>query len=84
MPVATTDALQGKERKMHFQDEHHEILPVKENEESNDDLEKHASHKDGNDLSRVGTEDGEYVVTAKTWLVVVVRQPYSTWLCAAC
>ncbi len=38
------------------------------------DLEKHASHGAGYDLSGLPVEDGEYIVTAKTWAVVMVGQ----------
>jgi hypothetical protein len=64
----------------HPQNEHHEVRPEADSEESNHDLEKHAS---GYDLSEISTEDGENVVTVKTWAVVVVRYPSSvTTLCS--
>lgn len=56
----------------HHQEEHHEGRLEVESEESNTDLEKHASPGTDYDLSHVQTEEGEYVVTAKTWVVVVV------------
>jgi hypothetical protein len=84
---------------MKRKDEHHEVGPEAQSEESNHDLEKHGSYEAGydlshmeesnhdiekhasqevdNDLSHTQTEDGEYVVTAKTWAVVVVRYPSS-------
>lgn len=39
---------------------------------SGEDLEKHASHGAGYDTSHIPKVDGDYVVTAKTWAVVVV------------
>ena len=38
------------------------------------DLEKHVSHGAGYDMSGLPVENGEYVVTAKTWAVVIVSQ----------
>jgi hypothetical protein len=43
------------------------------NNSAQDDLEKHASHGAGYDMSGIPVADGEYVVTAKTWAVVIVR-----------
>ncbi|KAI1620443.1 fungal trichothecene efflux pump [Exophiala viscosa] len=37
---------------------------------SAEDLEKHPSHGAGYDMSHLPMEDGEYIVTAKTWAVV--------------
>ena len=42
-----------------------------------DDLEKHASHGAGYDMSSIPVADGEYVVTAKTWAVVIVCEDFS-------
>jgi len=39
---------------------------------SAEDLEKHPSHGAGYDMSHLPVEDGEYVVTPKTWAVVAV------------
>lgn len=58
------------------QNEHLEVRPQAADEESNTDLEKHASRPAGYDLPHIQTDDVEYVVTAKTWAVVVVRQPF--------
>jgi hypothetical protein len=46
-------------------------------EESNYDIENNASYEMDNGLSYIQTEGGDYVVTAKTWAVVVVRYPSS-------
>lgn len=57
----------------HQQDEHHEVRPDVGSDESNLDLEKHASNEVGsNYLSQTESEEGDYFVTAKTWAVVVV------------
>ena len=50
--------------------EHHEAHPSLEDGDGKLDLEKSS-------LSQVATEDQEYVVTVKTWIVVWVRKPYS-------
>lgn len=47
--------------------EHYEADPAAENGDAKHDLEK-------NSLSQVATEDQEYFVTVKTWIVVWVRK----------
>ncbi len=47
------------------------------------DLEKTASHGVGYDMDGIAMDNGEYVVTAKTWAVVMVQlhdltEPYCT------
>ena len=65
--VTATDVLhQMKQTEKGDQDEHREALPAAQN---GNDLEKHASHGAGYDLSHLPMDDGEYVVTAKTWAV---------------
>lgn len=58
----------------HHEDREHR--DVDSNSSSNDksqrDIEKTASHGAGYDLDNIPMQDGEYVVTAKTWAVVVV------------
>lgn len=59
------------------QDEHYELRPEAGSEGSNTDLEKDASPERDSNLSQMPTEDREeYVVTAKTWAVVVVSCPF--------
>ena len=48
---------------------HHENVP---NEKSVQDIERTASHGAGYELNLPVDEHGEYVVTMKTWAVVVV------------
>ena len=75
--VTATDNFHQMKRNEEGRTEHHELRPAAESEESDHDLQKHASHEAGHYLSHIETEDGENVVTAKTWLVVVVRYPCS-------
>lgn len=60
---------------------HHEVASTNGNEKSEKDIERTASHGAGYDLSHLPVDDdGEYVVTMKTWAVVVVSSIHSTVL----
>lgn len=56
----------------HVHNEHQIEKSSNSSNSAQDDLEKHPSHGAGYDLSEIPVADGEYVVTAKTWLVVIV------------
>lgn len=66
-----------KESGSHHHEEHYEVHREAESEASNYDLEKHALDEANHDLTHVSLEDEEYVVTAKTWTVVIVHHPSS-------
>lgn len=53
----------------YHQGEHHEVLPA---EAPTHDFEKHDPERADHALNQSRTDDTEYVVTAKTWAVVVV------------
>ena len=62
---------------------HHETIPhegssnADSNEKSGNDIEKTASHGAGYELSHLPVDEhGEYVVTMKTWAVVVVSTAF--------
>lgn len=77
-----TDVVHQLKPAAHNQDEHHELRPAADFDHPNRDLEKLSSGEVTNDFSRVATEDQEYFVTAKTWLVVWVRFTFLHPLCA--
>ena len=56
----------------HHHNEHGGTAGSSDSNSVKTDLEKHASHGAGYDMSGIPVEDGEYVVTAKTWAVVIV------------
>ncbi|KAK5003666.1 hypothetical protein LTR28_009884, partial [Elasticomyces elasticus] len=52
------------------QGEHHEVHPMAGSDDAKRDLEKTPTRESNYDLSRIATEDQDYFVTAKTWVVV--------------
>ncbi len=73
--ITATDILHDMKgsKKSALHREHHDVSSNASNhEKSQQDIERTASHGAGYDLSNIPIEDGEYVVTAKTWAVVVV------------
>lgn len=55
--------------------EHYGPKSKERTEARNLDSKRHGPHGTGHGLSKISTDDAEYIVTAKTWAVVVVRTP---------
>lgn len=64
--------MQEKSETIHPQDEQLEFRPDVESDTSTYDLEKRASSDAGHISAQNPLPDEEYVVTAKTWAVIVV------------
>lgn len=58
-----------------YRNVHREYYPEAQSSTGSDDLEKRASNEGEHNLSHSRTEDQEYIVTPKTWAVVVVSRP---------